>query len=330
MQVGTVGTGAIVRSFLTALGAVNGPERPAQCAAVFSRSLDTADALADEFGVAARFTDRREFLASPLFDTLYVASPNHLHFAWCRDALLAGKHVICEKPFTAAESQARMLAELAREKGLMLFEASMVPWLPEYAQVRRLLPRIGRLRLVQLNYSQYSSRYDAFLAGNVANVFSPECAGGALMDLNSYHFTLLTDLFGPAGSVCYRPNRAPNGVDLSGTAILQYSDFVAAATAAKDCDGENGVVLQGEAGRIIVSGAANRPTSVVLKLRDGTAEEYPAPGQADQAACMAPECAAFVDAVNTLDLDARDRAMARTLAVQRLLELARTDGGLLF
>ena len=56
---------------------------------------------------------------------------------------------------------------------------------------RELLPRIGRVKLVQCNFSQYSSRYDAFCAGETPVSFDPECAGGALMDLNVYNISYI-------------------------------------------------------------------------------------------------------------------------------------------
>ena len=78
------------------------------------------------------------------------------------------------------------LAALARRKKVFLFEAMTTQYLENYNKIRELLPRIGRVKLVQCNFSQYSSRYDAFCAGETPPVFDPACAGGALMDLGVY------------------------------------------------------------------------------------------------------------------------------------------------
>jgi len=111
-------------------------------------------------------------------------------------ALLAGKHVICEKPFCPTARQARELADLAAEKGLMLVDATPTICLPNLQFLQEHLPRIGPIRLVMGNYSQYSSRFDCLLQGKVTNVFDPNFAGGCLMDINYYNLYLNILLFG--------------------------------------------------------------------------------------------------------------------------------------
>lgn len=58
---------------------------------------------------------------------VYVSVPNSLHFEWTKKALLAGKHVLCEKPFTSNADEARELVKLAKEKKLVLLEAVCQP-----------------------------------------------------------------------------------------------------------------------------------------------------------------------------------------------------------
>ena len=130
-------------------------------------------ALAKEYGGAAVYTDLDAFLADKTVNVVYVASPNSLHYSQVKAALRAGKHVICEKPFTPTLAQAQELVTLAQERGLMLVDAVPTTYLPNYELLQRELPKLGRVRLVLANYSQYSSRYDKFLAGEVPNVFNP-------------------------------------------------------------------------------------------------------------------------------------------------------------
>lgn len=73
---------------------------------------------------------------------------------------------------------------------------------------------MGDVKIVQLNYSQYSSRYEAFKQGQIAPVFDPKKAGGALMDLNVYNIHFVAGLFGEPKAVHYYPNMK-KGVDTS-------------------------------------------------------------------------------------------------------------------
>ena len=96
-------------------------------------------------------------------DAVYIAVPNLQHARYARVALEAGKHVIVEKPMAVTAAETEELAALAQRKRLFLFEAMTTQYQPNYAKLRELLPRVGTVRMVQCSFSQYSSRYDAFL-----------------------------------------------------------------------------------------------------------------------------------------------------------------------
>ena len=97
-------------------------------------------------------------------DFVYVASPNSLHFQYSLQAMQHGKHVICEKPFTSNCREFQILDTYAREHHLFLFEAIVTSHMPNYLTLKEKLPELGTIRMVQCNFSQYSSRYDKFLA----------------------------------------------------------------------------------------------------------------------------------------------------------------------
>lgn len=85
------------------------------------------------------------------------------------------------KPLTSTLREAEELAELARKQRLFLYEAITTIYQPDYAALKAQLYRIGTVELVSCNFSQYSSRYDAFRRGKIHPVFDPEKSGGALM-----------------------------------------------------------------------------------------------------------------------------------------------------
>lgn len=269
MRLGIVGTGTIVDEVLPILGGC-GWLPVAVCGT--QRSRQKADRLCEEYHMEAAFCDFGAMLAEVAMDAVYIAVPNHLHHRFAMEALKAGQHVIVEKPVTSNDREARELAALAREKNLYLFEAITTVYQPNFLTIQKILPRIGKVKVVSCNYSQYSRRYDAFQRGEILPVFDPEKSGGALMDLNLYNLHYLLGLFGSPKEIAYHAN-VEQGIDTSGILTLDYSDFQAVSIAAKDCAAPQNYVIQGTKGYISQNIAANTCGPVTLHFNDGT-EEY--------------------------------------------------------
>ncbi len=272
VRLGTIGSGFIVHYILNNVKRTDG----VSLAAVYSRTVEKGRELASEYGCDTVYTDLDQLMADETVNTVYVASPNLLHYEQTKKALLAGKHVWCEKPFCTTEAQAKELVTLAEENGLYLVETAPTTFLPNFRILKEQLPKIGRIRLVQGGYSQYSSRYDALLRGELTNIFDPKMAGGALMDINFYNVILCCALFGAPESVFYSANiLKPFGCDTSGIALLSYPDFKAELCGAKDTWGVNCFQIQGEKGYIYVSGDPSGIFSVrvVTKESDETFNE---------------------------------------------------------
>ncbi len=264
MKIGTIGTGTIVHEVLKGVAAAKG----VSCGAVYSRKYETGATLAGQFGVETVYTDLQALLSDPQLDVIYIASPNSLHAEQARLALESGKHVLLEKPFAPSLQEARELFELADRKGLFLLEAITTQSLPNYKTLRELLPEVGRVKIVQCCYSQYSSRYDKLLNGQVTNVFDPAFAGGALMDINVYNLSFVISLFGKPLEAHYYPNRHENGVDVSGVLVLRYRDFICTCEGAKDTWGVNSAQIQGEKGFLYVKDGSNWFSEVVLETKE--------------------------------------------------------------
>lgn len=272
MRIAVVGTGKIAGEVAPHLS-----EWGFEVAAVVGtpRSADKVAALAAQLG-GKPYISLDDLLAQTTPEEVpcvYVAVPNFLHHDLARQALLAGRNVICEKPLCSNEDEAQDLATLARERRLFLFEAITTLYLPNYLRVRSLLPRLGAIKLVSANYSQYSSRYDAFRAGTVLPVFDPAKSGGALMDLGLYCLMWVCGLFGEPQAVTYAAN-VERGIDTSGMALLDYGSFKAVAIAAKDCGAPSYAIVQGTEGYVVQSTPPNVCGPVELHLNDGTVERY--------------------------------------------------------
>ena len=264
MKIGVVGTGMIAR-----LVCPNFRDWGIEATAVAGtpRSAGQVSELADAWGAAGRYTDYHELVADPQVDTVYVAVPNFLHYAVSEAAILAGKDVICEKPLASNEVEAARLAALARERGVFLWEAVVTCRQPNFKLVRdELLPRIGAVKAVSVNYSQYSSRYDAFRAGEVLPAFDPAKAGGAIMDIGLYTLTYTVGLFGEPKAAKYYAN-IERGIDTSGLVVMEYDGFCATNVCAKDSDGALGATIQGTDGWIKTFSGANACGPVTFCLR---------------------------------------------------------------
>lgn len=275
IRLGTIGSGVIVNSVLDNVKVTDG----IKLEAVYSRSSEKAENLAHKYGAEKIFTDMKKFLADEKINTVYIATPNLLHYEQAKQALLAGKNVICEKPFVTKSVHAQELRDIAKNKGLFLFEAAPTMFLPNFKILKREIQNIGKIRLVMSNYSQYSSRYDAVLKGEKPNIFNPEYAGGCLMDINFYNVLLNIALFGKPAHSEYYPNIYPGLADTSGIFVMKYNDFISENAGAKDTWGINFFQIEGEKGYIYIENGSNglKNIRVVTKDSDHTFNEQPNP-----------------------------------------------------
>jgi predicted dehydrogenase len=264
IRLGTIGSGVIVHSILDGVKLTDG----IRCVAVYSRTKEKGDKLALAYNVQKVYTDMDKFLADEEINFVYIATPNLLHYEQTKKALLSGKNVICEKPFCTKASQARELIALAKEKGLFLVDAVPTSFLPNFQILKSEISKIGKIKIVQGNYSQYSSRYDLLLKGEVPNIFNPEYAGGSLMDINFYNVYLNVALFGKPVSAVYYPNIYKGLADTSGIVVMQYDGFVSESSGAKDTWGVNFFQIEGEKGYIYIKDGSNGLAQIRVVTKD--------------------------------------------------------------
>lgn len=316
MKLTVVGTGKIVEEALPIITATNGIQ--VQALVSTPRSQEKAKALAEHYRIQNLYTDLEEALTNPNTDTVYVATPNHLHYEMTKAALLAGKHVICEKPFTLKEAQAKELAEIAKRKQLILLEAITNLYLENFAVLKEELANLGDIKIVDCNYSQYSSRYDAFKEGVIAPAFDPEKGGGALRDLNIYNIHLVVALFGLPETVNYLPNME-RGVDTSGILLMDYLDFKVVCIAAKDCSAEVRTTIQGNRGSLIVAGESNTLPQVQVTENGIESRVINKNGSEHR---MAAEFRVFQAIIDERDFERAQEALDHSLKVMKVLDLA--------
>ena len=319
---GTIGSGSIVHTILDQVNVTDG----IRLTAVYSRMEEKGKQLAAEYGAGRVYTDLDAFLADEEINTVYIASPNLLHYEQTRKALLAGKHVICEKPFCTKADQARELTALAKEKRLFLADAVPTAYLPNLEVLKRELPKVGKVRLVLGNYSQYSSRYDLVLQGEVPNVFNPEYGGGCLMDINFYNVYLNAALFGKPMSSVYYPNRRGELADTSGVLFMQYDGFVSSSAGAKDTWGVNYFQIEGEKGHIYIRDGSNGLAEIRVVTKDSE-ETF---DQQDNPEWRFYEVQKLTECMLAGDYEAVYGRLDVMIHVIEILEEARKKAGILF
>ena len=320
MKIGTIGTNFITDYILENIEKTEG----LSCGAVYSRKEETGRKLADKYHISKVYTDLDKMLQDDTIDCIYIASPNSLHFEQAKKALEHGKHVICEKPFTPIVSEAEILIRLAKEKHLFLFEGITTLYQPGYQWAKENLHLLGDLKLASCTFCQYSSLYDALMAGQTPNIFNPAFAGGSLMDINFYNIHFLVGLFGKPDRIEYFAGTHENGIDTHGILILQLGSLICQCTGAKDSKCENSVQIMGDKGYLhLTPGSSNcQHGKIVLRETEISVHQNESPWYYEMQGIAA--------LVQKNDYDTCYQMLENTRTVVQILEKARKSAGLRF
>lgn len=244
----TIGTGWIVDAFLDAAAKVE----ELIPTAVYSRDPVRAREFAGRRGIPLVFSDLEAMASCGEIDAVYIASPNALHVEQSLLFLRHGKHVLCEKPATIYPGEAELVLKEARQRGLVFMEAIVPLHLPRMQLLADTVKNLGRLSLARINYQQYSSKYPAYLAGQLPNIFNPAMCTGTLEDLGIYCVYPALALFGRPLAVHAFSSFLDSGADAAGCAVLEYSNFQAVLTYSKIAQSALGCEFVGENAAVTV------------------------------------------------------------------------------
>ncbi|MBA1392399.1 Gfo/Idh/MocA family oxidoreductase [Lactobacillus sp. XV13L] len=319
MKLGIIGSGKIVHDFLTTADQIKHLELAA--ISTTTRSKHVAEELAAQYGIKEVFTDNELLCRDDNVDTVYVAVPNSLHYDIVKQAVLAGKNVICEKPYVDTVAEAEELKKLADERGVIIVEAITNIHLENYQGIKQSIAKIAPVHIIALNYTQYSSRYDDFLEGKIAPVFDPAKGGGTLTDLNIYNIHLAVGLFGKPESVQYYPVMQ-KGIDTSGILNLTYPDKQAVLIASKDSYTTPRSFIEGEGGSIYFDGSTGVIRSFTVEHRNGDTNKFRFNQYHHR---MASEFHDFVNIIDSHDVETADRLYAHSVDVMDVLARAKAS-----
>jgi predicted dehydrogenase len=262
----------------------------AEVVAIASRQLERAEAQARELGVERAHGSYEALLADPEVDAVYVSLPNEMHHEWTMHAIAAGKHVLCEKPYSRSAAEVQTAFDAASAAGVILAEAFMWRHHPQALKLSELVAggAIGKLRLVRAAFS--------FLLDDPRDVrLLEELDGGGLMDVGCYCVSAVRMLAGEPVGVTAQQLHAPSGVDRRLVATLAHDgDVLSHLDCALDLPDRSELEVVGSEGVLRVSDPwHSRKTGIALVREDGKDEQFDIPA-ADPYGCELDDLAGAI------------------------------------
>lgn len=239
-RVGVVGSGRIANRFVPETKVVNGVE----VVSVFDPNKHNADLFGEKFGVAVHTENYQKFLEG--LDAVYVASPHLSHYHYTKNALAAGKHVLCEIPFTLSGAQAKELYDYAEAHDLVLLEASKTAYCPAFGHITTLV-KSGVIGDVVDVKASLSKMVDA-----PTRELDASQAGGAMNEHAPLTLMAIIRLLGKDYSKVDFYSKVENGVDIYTKANICYPHATASITLGIGVKTEGNLIVSGTKGYIYV------------------------------------------------------------------------------
>lgn len=241
IRLGIIGNGRIAGRFVGEARYVSG----IHVEGVYNPHIESAQAFAEKHELDFATDDMKKFLSN--VNAVYVASPHGTHEDYVRQALEAGKHVLCEKPFVLNEKAAAALYRLAEEKNLILMEAIKTAYAPGFVRLMGVAKSglIGQIRDVEACFTR--------LTPSGLREFSDARCGGSFTEFGSYALLPIIKLFGTnAQEVRFESFYGENGVDVYTKAFFKYKDGLATAKTGLKVKSDGHLLISGTNGYIMV------------------------------------------------------------------------------
>ncbi|MGI8479043.1 MAG: Gfo/Idh/MocA family protein [Gaiellaceae bacterium] len=287
--------------------------------AVASRDGARARAYAHEHRIARPHGSYEALLADPDVDAVYVSLPNGLHHEWTMRALAAGKHVLCEKPYSRQPAEVEEAWDAASAGGLVLAEAFMYRHHPQIRRTKELVEAgaIGRLRMIR---SSFSVRL--LDLGDIRML--SDLDGGALMDLGCYCVNASRLLGGEPEHVLGEQVLAPSGVDFDFLGTMRFpGDVVAQFEAFFSLPSRQRLEAVGEQGAVVLDAPWRPDWGFTVTLARGEEVEIVYVQQADSY-CLELEDFAASARGEREPLLGRDDALGQARTIAALYSSAET------
>lgn len=215
---GLIGPGNIAKRVAKGIELANN----AKLVAIGSRNLERAKEFAKKYDAKAYLNE--DLLKDDSIDAVYLAIPNAYHYDFIKKALLANKHVICEKPLVVSAKQCQELFELAYQKNLVLMEAMKSDFLPLTYKIRKMIASGEYGKLLYLD-----GKYSSVTSGKPGSWVFDEKTGGGLRDVGIYPISYCNLI---ANSKIKKTTTitkdSDTGLDLLGQSVILYENGILA------------------------------------------------------------------------------------------------------
>lgn len=214
MKMAVVGAGAIAVKMSNTIAGLDNVE----AYAISDLSLERAQAFAKEHNFTKAYGSTEEMLADENIDLVYIAVPNTLHYACVKQALEAGKNVLCEKPFCINTKQTKEVLALAEEKNLLLTEAIWTRYMPSRKMIDDIIKsgKIGEVTSLTANIGYELSE--------VPRIWDTKFAGGALLDCGIYLLHFARMIFGEREAKVTSDAVMKSGVDMCSSITMNFNN----------------------------------------------------------------------------------------------------------
>lgn len=284
--------------------------------AVASRTEEKAKAFAEKYGAKVHYGNYETLIQDEQVELIYIATPNHLHYAQARACILAGKPVLLEKPFALNEQQAQALIDLAEMHQVFLCEAMWVRFMPLMQQLKKTLEKgaIGEVTSVIADIG-----YDLKDKDRVNRL---DMGGGALLDIGVYPIAFALQILGrEIDNISTSMVRMNSGVDAQEFINLVYENGAIAglySTMLSNTDKQG--KIYGTDGYVLVKDINNYRSYEVYDAQGNCLERSERP---EQISGLEYEVEACVHAIQAKKLECPQMTHADTLFMMRILDTVR-------
>ncbi|EGG02826.1 uncharacterized protein MELLADRAFT_117492, partial [Melampsora larici-populina 98AG31] len=179
--------------------------------AVGSRSIERAQEFINSFEKlkgekVQAYGSYEELFNDQEVDIVYIGSPHSLHHLHTKLSLLAGKHVLCEKPMTVNAKQAEEIFKISKEKGLFVMEGLWTRFFPLMTKLQEVI-KSGTIGNILQVHADFGIRFDPKECTSNHRIFDPMLAGGGLLDLGPYSWTMLAMTLLPQSTLLKDPKK---------------------------------------------------------------------------------------------------------------------------
>ena len=212
----TLGCGVIAHQLAEAMKA-----QGATLYSVANRTKAKAEQFAAQYGIEKVYDTIEEVFEDENVDVIYISTPHNTHLPYLKQALAAGKHVLCEKSITLNSKELAEAAALAKENHVILAEAMTIYHMPIYKELKKRIQagEFGPLKLIQMNFGSYKE-YDM-----ENRFFNRHLAGGAMLDIGVYALSFVRYFMSSKPEeVLSQVTYAPSGVDEEAGILLKNKD----------------------------------------------------------------------------------------------------------